>query len=75
MSINAFTNQPYKTTFNRNLEEAGKLKLTDIDPTKYRRLGTGRACPSCIDATTIYLDKVTEKRIAVCRICGRTFDA
>jgi hypothetical protein len=74
MDINPRTNKPYKTHFNQNLEEA-YLDLPSIDPVKFRRLGEGRACPSCIDVTTIYFNKTTAKRVAICRICGRTFNA
>jgi hypothetical protein len=75
MPINPATDKPYQTDFNRNLETAGKLQLLPIDPKKFRHLGEGRACPSCIDMTTVYFDKAAAQRIAVCRICGRTFNA
>ena len=75
MEINPRTGKPWLTEFNRGLEAAGKLQLLNVDPAKFSRLGTGPSCPSCIDATALYFDKILEKRVAVCRICGRTFNA
>lgn len=73
--INPKTGKPWLTEFNRAREDNGNLQLLAVDPRRFSGLGKGRACPSCIDLTSLYLDKQTGQRVAVCRICGRTFNA